>query len=48
MGSARKERDIMAGCGHARAVITADGTRRHDREPHLRPSAGKISLSKYQ
>ena len=37
IGAARDEENIVAGRGHARAEITADGARRHCCNPHEIP-----------
>jgi predicted subunit of tRNA(5-methylaminomethyl-2-thiouridylate) methyltransferase len=41
MCAARNERHIVSSRGQPGAEIAADGTRRHDRDPHLAPSAGQ-------
>jgi hypothetical protein len=41
MCAARNEHHIVSSCGHPSAEITSHGTRRHDRYPHVTPSASK-------
>src|SRR5215472_10984779 len=43
--SARHEGHVMSSRGYPAAEITSHGTRCHDRDPHLAPSAGKIFVS---
>src|SRR5947199_250788 len=41
MCAARNEHHIVSSCGHPSAEIASHGTRRHDRHPHVTPSASK-------
>src|SRR6516164_11761814 len=41
MCAARNEHHIVSSCGHPSAEIASHGTRRHDRNPHVTPSASK-------
>src|SRR5262249_17510965 len=41
MCAARNEHHIVSSCGHPSAEITSHGTCRHDRQPHVTPSASK-------
>src|SRR5262245_15928485 len=41
MSAAGNEQHIVSSCGHPPAEITSHGTRRHDRHPHVTPSANK-------
>ena len=43
MRAAREERDLVTGRRQPRAEITADGARRHDRDPHVVPPQDKVS-----
>jgi hypothetical protein len=45
MRAARNERHIMSSRGHQPAEIASHGTRCHDPDPHLAPSAAKIFVS---
>jgi hypothetical protein len=45
MRAARNERHIVSGRGHPGAEIASDGTRCHDRDPHVASSAGKVFTS---
>jgi hypothetical protein len=45
MRAARNERHIVSSRGHPPAEIASDGTRCHDRDPHLAPSAPNVLAS---
>jgi hypothetical protein len=44
MRAAGTERHIVSSRRHPPAEVTSDGTRRHDRDPHVATPQGKVSL----